>query len=58
MTCVVKYLIDADLLYLDEVFPGMKENYPVVKEKVIQSVEKISWMFWTNEIAKEVVPRK
>ena len=51
LTCAIKYLNDTDLLYLDEAYPEIKENYPAVKEKVIQSVEKISWVFWTNEIA-------
>ena len=51
LACAIKYLNDTDLLYLDEAYPEIKENYPAVKEKVIQSVEKISWVFWSNEIA-------
>ena len=51
LTSVVKYLDDVDLLYFDEIFPEMKNNYPGVKKEVIMSVENVSEHFWSNEIA-------
>ena len=48
LASVVRYLDDVDLLYLDEIFPEMKNNYPKVKEEVMMSVENICGLWWTN----------
>ena len=45
LACAGLFLEDKELLYLDEAFPGIKENYTWAKQNVEIAVENISTPF-------------
>ena len=49
LACASFFLTDDELLYLDEAFPKIKENYPWFKSGVEIAVENISEPFWSSD---------